>query len=240
MPKHKIQLHILKNLLNSDSGLRYRDMKLPDIENDLYNYHLQYLLKEEVISKKDTLYFLTDKGKKYVEDILPLDPLGQTSELFRVNVLCGVIRKVDGKIQVLNQLRKRHPYFGDTGIIGGAVRKGEKIIDAASRKLQDETGLTADFKFIGVIRKMRYKSDGELFTDILFHVCFTENFEGELKNKTEFGENFWLDLNSSIKAENKSVMGSLELVKILKLLKKVDYKDIPNFYVEEKKVLTSI
>lgn len=240
MPKHKVQIHILKNLLNSNLGLRYRDMKLPEIENDLYNYHLQYLLKENLIEKEDSLYFITDKGKKFVEDIFPIDSLGQTSDLFRINVLCGVIRKNNGKIELLNQFRKRHPYYGDTGIIGGTIRKGEKIIDAANRKLFDETGLNAEFKLIGVIRKFRFKSEEELFTDILFHICFAENFSGELKEKTEFGDNFWLDLDSSIKAERDSVMGSLELVKILELLKSQDFSTIPMFYVEERKILVSI
>jgi ADP-ribose pyrophosphatase YjhB (NUDIX family) len=240
MSKHKIQIHILKNLLSADLGLRYRDMKLPEIENDLYNYHLQYLLKEELIKKNDSLYFITDKGKKFVEDILPIDPLGQTSDLFRINVLCAVIRKNNGKIEILNQLRKRHPYYGDTGIIGGAVKKGEKIIDAANRKLFDETGLNADFKFVGTIRIFRFKSENELFTDILFHLCFAENFHGELKESTEFGDNFWLDLDSSIKVERESVMGSDKLGEILELLRTQDFSTIPMFYTEEKKILPSI
>ncbi len=98
------------------------------------------MIKDGSVIKKDELYFLTDNGKKYVEDIQPLDPLGNISELFRVNVLCGVIRKNKGKIEILNQFRKRHPYYGDIGIIGGVVRKGE------------------------------------LITDILVHVCFTDKY----------------------------------------------------------------
>ncbi len=240
MKKHDIQMHILRKLITADSGLRYRDMKPEEIENDLYNYHLKYLVRDGYVSHEHSLYFLTDDGKKYVEDIAPLDPIGNVSELFRVNVLAGVIRKHGHTIEILNQHRKRHPYYGDTGIIGGTVRKGERIVDAASRKLFDETGLTGEFRLLGVIRKLRYKPNGELFTDIFFHVCFTDEYYGDLKESTDFGDNYWLDLESSIQMERDSSMGSIELANVLEKLRIVEYKEIPVFYVEEIKIVPSI
>jgi ADP-ribose pyrophosphatase YjhB (NUDIX family)/predicted transcriptional regulator len=237
MITHDIQIHILTQLLKSKNGLRYRDMKPTAVENDLYNYHLKYLVKSGLAVKDNDTYSLTDAGKQFVEEISPLDPAGQTSELFRVNVLAGGLRIHDGKLEVLNQKRTCHPFYGDVGIIGGPVKKGEKIIDAARRKFEEETGLIGEFTHLGVIRKLRYTNTGDLFSDILFHICFSAECSGALIAKNEFGENFWCDLISSINNEKIAAQGSVHLTKILEQLATTPLGQFPMFYVEETNLL---
>ena len=70
-----------------------------------------------------------------------------------------VSRVQKGKLEILNQIRGSHPSFGKVGVIGGIVRKGESLEVAATRKLKVESGLTAQFKLLGIERRMMYKGD---------------------------------------------------------------------------------
>lgn len=239
--KHHIQIHILTKLLSrsGSQGLRYRDIKPYKIENDLYNYHLQYLAKENLIYKKDDLYFLSDTGKQFIEDVSPLDPAGIQYNLFRANVLACCLKKEKNKVFILNQTRLCQPFQGDTGIIGGAVHKGELIEEAAARKFKEETGLEGTFTPVGIIRKIRYTEDGNIFSDITFHVCVSNDCKGKLVEENEFGKNFWCDVKESVKYESSSKQGSKNLAQYLGKLKIPDYKSSPFFYFQEKKTLKS-
>jgi ADP-ribose pyrophosphatase YjhB (NUDIX family) len=232
-----IKKEILVRLLKSEDGIRYRDGKSVGVENDLYNYHLKQLVKNRYVEKRDYKYYLTDLGKKYIEVESPLDPIGQSSDLFRINIIDIVYRKSKEGFEILNQRRKRHPYYGDTGVIGGSVRNGELIIEAAKRKLKDETGLDADFKLIGVIRKLRYDKHQRLFSDIPFHICITNSYLGDLVTENEFGENFWADVDSTIDNQKKSVYTTPSDIKVLTELKNNNFDYPSMFYYEDKIII---
>ena len=178
--KRDIQLHILTRLLSALS-LRYTEARPLDTPNDLYNYHLQFLVKKGLVKKEKNKYSLTAAGIKYVAETRPLSPSGIEPDRFKVNVWTIVFKKEKGKLMVLNQLRRRHPFYGETGIMGGSVKKGESIAMAAKRKLREETGLEADFKLVGVVRKMIFQNGNELFSDILFYVCISHTSSGDLR-----------------------------------------------------------
>ena len=72
--------------------------------------------------------------------------------------------------------------------MGGVVRKGESIEDAATRKLKVETGLQANFKLVGIQRREMYVKN-ELFSDVIFPICYSDEFEGELIGDSEYGHN---------------------------------------------------
>lgn len=232
-----IKKEILIRFIKSPEGLRYRDAKKFEWENDLYNYHLQSLVKDNLVEKRKYKYFLTEKGKKLVEVELPLDPKGIQSDLFRINVLCIIIKKGTDGYLILNQKRKRTPYAGDIGIIGGAIFQGELMIDAAKRKTELETGLEVDFEHISTVRKLRYNSNNQLFSDIEFHICLGLNPLGNLVEENEYGFNAFVDLKTGIENELSSTMGSSSVVKILKKLQDNNFKDIPFQFFEEKKII---
>lgn len=57
-----------------------------------------------------------------------------------VSLLCvDIILKHKGKYILVK--RKNEPLKGQWWVIGGRVLKGEKVLDAAKRKIKDETGL---------------------------------------------------------------------------------------------------
>lgn len=227
-----VKKEILTNLLKSN-GLKYSEAMPKDVENDLYNYHLQHLIKQNLVEKIENKYFLTDIGKKYVEVGNPINPLGNITELFRVNTLLILIKEENGKAFVLNQVRKRHPFYGDKGIIGGAVKHGELLEDAYTRILYKETGLTAIFKTIGIIRKIRMLDNGDLFSDIFYQIGFSNNPIGNLIESNEFGNNYWVDIDTAIKNEQTSVQGGNSIIKVLERLKSNLISKQPLFYYQE-------
>ncbi len=194
---NEVQLEILARLTTSSGGLRYSEMKPDDeyLENDLYNYHLQFLVKNELVRKEGNLYQITEKGKVLTTNI---DALGKVQQLFKVSVALQVVRQVNGKREILRHKRFRHPFYGDVTSVSGKVHHGELIEQAAKRKLLEETGLQAEFTHLGVIRKIRKDKQGNLIEDTFYHVCYAENPEGELIAKNVYGENFWTDFNQAI------------------------------------------
>ena len=149
-----IQNHIFSRLKNAKI-LRYSELQLPKVPNDLFNYHLQFLVKKGYVERSEVGYALSALGIKHIADFNPpVDAQGST-HLFKVNVLTVVSRIHGGKIQILNQIRKSNPSYGKVGVMGGIVHKGESIEAAATRKFKEETGLNAAFKLVGMQRRDR-------------------------------------------------------------------------------------
>lgn len=232
MQKRDIQKEILARLLGAQS-LRYRDARPDEVENDLYNYHLQFLVQKGLVEKEDARYRLTDAGQKYVFETRPIAVGGREADLFKVCVLDIVCDISGDKILVLNQERKREPFYGKKGILGGPIKKGEFVLDAAKRNLELETGLIGDFRILGSVRSLiKVEEDESIFSDALYYIGLATSFSGELKN-TDFGDNFWSDLDTIIADEEHSRSRSKCVVDTLKNLRSfLDQKE-PLFYKEE-------
>lgn len=222
-----IQKQILSNLLKSN-GLRYSQARPPHTENDLYNYHLKFLVGKNFVKKEDNVYLLTNKGKEYVQQ---MDSLGNVQPYFKVSVICHVVKIDNQKLKILLQKRKRHPYYGEVyGGIAGKVHIGEAIETAARRKFKEETGLTCDFTFIGVVRKIRRNKQKEVIEDTLYHYCYGENPTGTLRPSTPFGENFWGTFKDAFEHQSKNLTASKYSDEVLKRIQK---KNLQLFYFNE-------
>jgi ADP-ribose pyrophosphatase YjhB (NUDIX family) len=225
-----VQNSILSKLKNAKS-LRYSQLQPKKMPNDLFNYHLQFLVKKGFLNKKDDGYTLSPSGVKHMADPYPTTAAPQITSLFKVNVLTVVSRVHDGKIQILNQLRKSNPSYGKVGVMGGVVLKGESIEDAATRKLKIETGLEAKFKLVGIHRRMMYVKD-ELFSDVYFPIAYASKSAGELVRETEYGENMWVDISKAIKNESAEFDSITSLIPVLKAIKNGKIKKLPFFFKE--------
>lgn len=224
-----IQNRIISKLKNAKT-LRYSELWPKKIPNDLFNYHLQFLVKKGFIKKNIAGYCLTEQGIGLVADPYKQENNSITS-LFKVNVITIVTRKVKGRLEVLNQIRKSNPSYGKVGIPGGVVLKGELIEPAATRKLKQETGLDAEFKLVGCERRIMYKN-GEIFSDIMFPIAYADKSNGELIVDSEYGHNMWVPINKAIKNESQPYDSLKTIVKILRIIKTGKIKTA-NFIFEE-------
>lgn len=215
-----IQNQILHQLLSTEQA-RYSEIMPENIDQNLFNYHLKYLLEHDFVVKDEEskLYSLSNSGKKYIQKF---DALGIEQQYFRFSVIAYLLRDTEkAGVEILTHRRKRHPYLGDFGGISGKVKYGEKVEDAASRKLLEETGLTCtDFKLIGVHRKMRYDKDDKLIEDTLYHCLISREFSGELITENNFGKNEWKGLHELIELDSKNITASSTTRKIYALFAK--------------------
>jgi len=225
-----IQNHILSLLKNAKS-LKYSHLQPKKIPNDLFNYHLQFLVKKGYVNKITQGYSLSPTGVKYVADYNPPTAESVSANLFKVNVLTIVSRKHEGKLQILNQLRTSNPSFGKVGVMGGVVRKEESIVAAAKRKLKVETGLDADFKLVGIERRIMYVNN-ELFSDVIFPIAYSDKHSGELLAETVYGHNRWVDIDQAIANEKADFDFISKLPDVLRAIKNKKIRKLPFFYEE--------
>ncbi|MHB1316340.1 MAG: NUDIX domain-containing protein [Minisyncoccota bacterium] len=223
-----IQNHILSKLKNA-LFLRYSELQPEKVPNDLFNYHLQHLVKKEFVERLNEGYKLSPKGVKYVAD--PYTNNDAITSLFKINVITVVSRIVDEKIEILNQIRKSNPSYGKVGVMGGVVLKGELIEPAASRKLKLETGLKANLKLVGCERRILYK-EGEIFSDVMFPITYTDIYTGELQMETDFGQNIWVPIDQAIKNESDDFDSIVSIVTVLNAIKGGSINKFPMFFNE--------
>lgn len=226
---HQIQLQILTLLMQSADNQRYSELMLPDVENDLFNYHLQNLVSKGFVSKTGSSYELTEKGKK---EITKLDALGNPTYYFKVSVALAVFR--NDYAELLVQRRARKPFFGDVTSIAGKVQPGEKIIDTARRKLMEEANLASIFTFVGVLRKIKRNEHKEILEDVFYHYCIAHEPVGVLNEKNTYGENFWIPSKEILHFEKKNVdVAEYDIAVWNRLLN----KDLSPFYFEQDSII---
>jgi ADP-ribose pyrophosphatase YjhB (NUDIX family) len=209
-----VQELIIGRLITSE-GLRYSKLRPEDVDDDLYNYHLQELVKKGYVEKnKDNLYVLSDKGKEHAQKF---DAAGKFYGHNTIMIAAHVFNEAG---EVLMQKRPRHPYKGDIYPgIAGKVLPGESFEEASSRKLAEETGLECIFTFIGAVRSIRRQPDGSVFEDSIYHHCVGNDPQGELLEKTVFGEHFWASIEDADKYQKNNVTYTKEASKVLRYLK---------------------
>ena len=223
-----VQDYIISKLKNADV-LRYRDLRPPEAPNDLFNYHLKMLVTKGVVDKQPDGYSLSTKGHEYVADVYHTSD--QANRLFKINVITIVSRVRNKQLEILTQERRSQPSYGLVGVMGGTILKGEPLVDGAARKLQQETGLMAEFHLVGFDRRQLYK-DGKLFSDVLFPICYADTYRGELIETTEFGRNYWEAIDQAIANDTRLFDSIPAIPKVLRAIKDDTIGNLSIFYDE--------
>ena len=192
---HSAQTKILRELLFMPTARFAELQKASGLESDHVKFHIKQLIKLGYVNKIGNAYQLSVTGKEYANK-LDTDA-GVIERQPKVAVLL-VVEQYNPKthmVEYLLQKRLKHPYFGFWGAPTGKVRWGETLLDAATRELKEETGLTGTFEYRGIYHeRVRHQETGEIIEDKLFQLMFCDRFSGKLQVEFDGGHNAWRTL----------------------------------------------
>jgi ADP-ribose pyrophosphatase YjhB (NUDIX family)/predicted transcriptional regulator len=192
--QHLTQTGILKKLLFAES-LRYTELKpSQDIENNTFDFHLDQLINQGFITKKDSSYSLTNSGKEFA-GLIDTDKTVFTKQA-KVSVLLFATKQINNKKHYLLYTRLKQPFYGTQGLISGKVGWGEKITETAERELFEESGLKGKAE-IAIMRHylVKNKDTKELLEDKLMFFCVFREPTGEIVESAE-GKYEWVEENN--------------------------------------------
>lgn len=162
---HHIQRHII-SILMFQKRARFRDLRPPKTDTNLFTYHLKVLLKERLIAKIENGYTLSQKGMSYVDRV--------STEKFTIRsqpkvITMMVIQNSEG--DVLLQKRTKQPYIDTWTLPYGKLHIDDSTIEtAAKRETLEKLGLkNQTLKHVGDCY-IRVKSRGAILSTTLAHV----------------------------------------------------------------------
>jgi ADP-ribose pyrophosphatase YjhB (NUDIX family) len=202
---HATQMAMLKQLLLSPSAGFAELQKTADVTSDFANFHLKQLVTTGYVRKLASgKYTLTHAGKEYANRMDTDEKVLEKQAKLSVWLVVD-----DGKGKFLAQQRLKQPYYGYWGRLGGKMRWGETVLEAAARELKEETDLTADFEFKGIYHKTDYNKAGDLLEDKFFYLVHATKPKGTLKTKFEGGLNQWMT-DEEFKSKDKYFESALQ------------------------------
>lgn len=134
--EHHIQKHIISVLMYQKFA-RFRDLRPPKVDTNLYSYHLKLLQKNGFVEKTDEGYTLAKKGILYIDRVTTSTLEVRTQP--KVIVML-VIQNSDGDLLLFK--RARQPYTGQWTLPYGMLHIKDKSVQlAAQREAREKTGL---------------------------------------------------------------------------------------------------
>lgn len=189
---HETQITILRHLL-FHVKVGFADLqRKTDLTSDHFNFHIKKLVDEKYVQKLDRQYALTRKGKEYANRMDTDENEIERQPKVSVAITLERIGQGGGR-EFLFQQRKKNPYYDFWGRVGGKMRWGETIIEAARRELKEETGLEAEFEYKLLYHKRDFdKTTGDLLEDKIFLCVYATTYSSELIEEFEGGVNRWM------------------------------------------------
>lgn len=163
--KHRIQKHIV-DVLTYQNVARFRDLRPPRTDTNLFTYHLKSLMKSGVVEKTKEGYTLSSRGLSYVDRASGEEETARTQPKI---ITMLVVQNGDGDI--LLQRRTKQPFI-DTW----TLPYGKLYIDDASAK---EAAQREVFEKLGIANQevehagdcyIRVRAKCEILTTTLAHV----------------------------------------------------------------------
>jgi len=129
---HYIQAHILDKLIHAQS-LRNRDMRPPNVESNLYQYHLLQLCRLGYVKKSDLGYSLTGQGLAYADR--------HSTSLKKTRPqpkLITTLFLTNSKGQILLIPRSRQPFMGMYNLPSGKIHLDESVNTSIAREVEEK------------------------------------------------------------------------------------------------------
>lgn len=188
MIDHHIQRSILHHLALADS-LRFSQLKPDVLENKLFTYHLNKVVKAGYVNKQeDGTYALTPEGRRLGLRAVQIENTDLTKPH---SVLFLVVRRASDRAWLLYR-RGAHPLKNKIGFMHAVPEPDISVTETAGRILKEKTGLSGKFNALGGGYFRIYQAKHlESFTHFSLLVC--DDAMGELSQKHEHAEYEWFD-----------------------------------------------
>lgn len=163
--EHHIQKHIVSVLMYQRYA-RFRDLRPPKTDTNLFTYHLNVLLRADYVSKTENGYTLSQNGLVYVDRV--------SSKKFNLRsqpkiITMLLIQNSDG--DVLLQKRSKQPYIDSWTLPYGKIHiDDESIAAAAQREAFEKLGLAGQELMHAGDCYIRVKRNSQTLSSTLAHV----------------------------------------------------------------------
>jgi 8-oxo-dGTP diphosphatase len=192
--KNKIRQKIMQKLMHNPGSSFNKLWPKDEIESNKFAYHLKNLEEDGFITKEDSGYFLSHKGR---EVAVFLEGTDGTKKKKPLNVVGVVLFNENG--EVLLHERKKEPFYGHYGIgAGGKIEYGEYMEEAAAKELLEETGLEADLELACIYNMITY-NNGELSYHHTHFIYRGRNPRGSLNESHRECLFRWMKLEDALK-----------------------------------------
>ncbi len=167
--EHHIQKHIVGVLMHQKYA-RFRDMRPPKVDTNLYSYHLKLLQKNGFVDKTSEGYYLGINGIVFV-DRVSVKSLKVRTQPKIVTML--VIQNSNGDVLLFK--RKRQPFTDTWTLPYGKLHIDDKTIEmAAKREAAEKLGLEIISPQHAGECYIRIRHEGEVIMSTLAHVFYFE------------------------------------------------------------------
>lgn len=163
--EHHIQKYII-GILYHQRAARFRDLRPPRVDTNLFSYHLKSLIKVGYVEKCDNGYTLGRAGLLYV------DRVSENKMMVRKQpkiVSMLVVQNSEGDI--LLQQRTKQPYIDSWTLPYGKLHIDDVTIQAAAqREALEKLGLEGVQPIHAGDCYIRVFDEGEILTSTLAHI----------------------------------------------------------------------
>ena len=163
--QHHIQKFIIGVLIHTKYA-RFRDLRPPKTDTNLFSYHLKVLLKEKWVEKAEEGYTLSKNGLAYV-DRVSIEKLNIRSQPKIITML--LVQNSEG--DVLVQRRSKQPYIDTWTLPYGKTHIDDASIEVGARResLEKLQYSPESIRHVGDAY-IRVETDGELLSTTLAHI----------------------------------------------------------------------
>ena len=166
---HHIQKYIIDVLMYKEIA-RFRDLRAPKTDTNLFSYHLSSLVKSGMVEKTDGGYRLSTNGLSYVDRVSSEKKVIRTQPKIITMLL---IQNSDG--DVLLQRRDKQPYINSWTLPYGKLHiEDMSLAEAAQREAEEKLRLKNQSVTHAGDCYIRVKNGSEIISTTLAHI-FTFN-----------------------------------------------------------------
>ena len=162
---HHIQKHIIDVLMYAPSA-RFRDLRPPKIDTNLFTYHLNSLVKTGMVTKVTGGYALSLAGLSYVDRVSSEQKIIRTQPKIITMLLVQ-----NGEGDILLQRRTKQPFINSWTLPYGKLHIDDPTVKgAAMREANEKLGLTGQPMTHAGDCYIRVSMNGEVLSTTLAHI----------------------------------------------------------------------